>query len=75
MAYEDFDFALATEHKADLAQFTREAKNCAALDTGCSSSVAGQNWFEMFKESLDKESKDKVKGPFSSESFQIWKRW
>ena len=39
---EEIDFALAAEHREDLSEFTREAMNCAALATCCTSSVAGE---------------------------------
>ena len=35
---------LFLEDKAELCLFMREARNCAALDTGCTSSVAGKPW-------------------------------
>jgi transposase InsO family protein len=63
---EEIDFALAAQHKSDLSLFTREARNCAALDTCCTSSVAGEQWLDIFVESLDEASKAKLKGPLPS---------
>ena len=45
---EELDFALATYLESELSEFTREAKNCAALDTCCTSSVTGKQWLDIF---------------------------
>ena len=57
---EEIDFALATQLKDELGQFTREARNCAALDTCCTRSVAGRPWFDMYVQELCWEDKKKV---------------
>ena len=43
-------------------QFTLEARNCAALDTCCTSSVAGKPWLDMYVRELDEEDRAKVVG-------------
>ena len=63
---EELDFILETHLESELSQFTREAKNCAALDTCCTSSVAGKLWLEIFISQLSDEKRKKVKGPFSN---------
>ena len=63
---EEIDFALAVQHKTELSQFTREARNCAALDTCCTSSVTGEQWLDIFIDSLDDSTKSKLKGPLQS---------
>ena len=63
---EEVDFALAMQLKDELGQFTREAKNSAALDTCCRSSVAGRPWFDMYVQELCGYEKKKVSGPLSS---------
>ena len=63
---EELDFILETHLESELSQFTREAKNCAALDTCCTSSVAGKLWLEIFISQLSEEKRKKVKGPFPS---------
>ena len=63
---EEVDFALATQLQEELSQFTWEAKNCAALDTCCTSSVSGKPWFDMYLQELCEDDKAKVKGPFET---------
>ena len=43
---------LFTEDRNELSQFTQEARNCAALDTCCSSSVSGKDWLEMYLDAI-----------------------
>ena len=53
---EEIDFALATQLESELSQFTREAMNCGALDTCCTSSVAGKQWLDIYIDQLDEET-------------------
>ena len=46
--------------------FTWEARGAAALDTCCTSSVAGQSWLDMYLEELDEENLALVEGPMES---------
>ena len=58
--------------KDELGQFTREARNCAALDTCCTRSVAGRPWFDMYVQELCWEDKKKVTGPaYSNKVFMF----
>ena len=68
---EEVDFALATQEAEQLSQFTREARNCAALDTCCTSSVAGKPWLDIYTQQLSLEDQKKIKGP--RKGFRIFK--
>jgi hypothetical protein len=48
------------ETKMGLAQLSMDARNCAVLDSGCSSTVCGQNWMDCYIESLNAEDKEKI---------------
>ena len=63
---EEIDFAFATQLTDEMGQFTREARNCAALDTCCTSSAAGRPWLDMYVQELCEEDKAKVIGPMNS---------
>ena len=63
LVVEEIDFALATQLQGELGLFTREARNCAALDTCCSSSVAGRPWFDLYSKELSLEDQSRIKGP------------
>ena len=60
-------FVLFTSDKEEISKFTLEARNCAALDTCCTTTVAGKNWIKMFLESLPLEARKLVKGPHKSD--------
>ena len=47
----------------DHCKFTLEAINCAALDTCCTTTVAGQGWLRRYLSSLCDTYKEKVVGP------------
>ena len=68
---EEIDFALATQEEYQLSQFTKEASNCAALDTCCTSSVAGKPWLEMYLRELSVQDRNKVNGPRNG--FRVFK--
>ena len=55
-----------TTDKKDLSRFTAEALNCGALDSCCTCTVTGKKWLAIFLQSLPKDMKDKVQGPFAS---------
>ena len=55
-----------TDENEELSRFTAEALNMGALDTCCSSSVAGENWIKIYLAALPKEMKTKVVGPMPS---------
>ena len=54
---------LLTHKSKELTKFTKEAVNAAALDTCCSSNVAGSKWFDIYKQSLPENLQDMVIGP------------
>ena len=62
-------FVLFTSDSDELSRFTSEAINAAALDTCCTTSVAGENWLKIYLESLPKDFKDKVEGPYEGEKW------
>ena len=47
-------------NKQDMATLGSEARNCAVLDSACSSTVCGINWYKGFKDTLSDEQKAKV---------------
>ena len=57
---------LYTADKDELSRFTSEAINFGALDTCCTSTVAGEKWMKIYISSLPKEMKEKLKGPIES---------
>ena len=63
---------LFTDNSSEMNRFTSESLNCAALDTCCTSSVAGKNWMKVYLESLPDEMKKLVQGPNKGlKSFQF----
>ena len=68
---EEIDFALATQEADQLSQFTQEARSCAALDTCCTSSVAGKPWLDLYIQELSLSDQRKVKGP--NRGFRVFK--
>ena len=62
-------FVLFTSDSDELSRFTSEAINAAALDTCCTTSVAGENWLRIYLESIPKDYKDKVQGPLKGEKW------
>lgn len=61
--YEIERFVLFTSDREELSRFTSEAINCAALDTCCTSTVAGEKWLNIYLKSIPKTMKNKVVGP------------
>ncbi len=53
-----------TNNLEELSNFTAEALNKAALDTCCTSSIAGEKWTRVYLHSLPKDMKKLVEGPF-----------
>ena len=60
------DYIILAASEGELSTFTWEARGSAALDSCCSSTVAGNNWFEMYMEDLSEDEKNLVEGPFES---------
>ena len=47
------DVVLFTSYnKDDVLHLGLDSRNCAVIDTACSSTVCGNNWFQCFKSSL-----------------------
>lgn len=57
---EAFFTVLHTEESSEMHLFTFEARGCAALDTCCTSSVAGEKWLENYKQMLPKELRKQI---------------
>ena len=48
--------------------FTAEAEGAAGLDSCCSRTIMGINWFRRYKELLPAKMKEKIRGPFKTET-------
>ena len=48
-----------------------DARNCAVLDSACSSTVCSDNWVNSYAESLDKDDKAKVKQSAGQKVFKF----
>ena len=59
-------FVLFTSVEEEISKFTSEAINSAALDTCCTTTVAGKNWIKIYLDSLPAQVRQQVKGPFTS---------
>ena len=57
-------FILFTSDDKEMSKFTSEALNKAALDTCCTSTVAGEKWMKHYLSSLPNSMEQKVKGPY-----------
>ena len=57
---------LYTADKDELSRFTAETINYGALDTCCTSTVAGEKWMSIYLNSLPKQMKEKLQGPLES---------
>ena len=65
-------YIFLTENKGEINSFTAEALNAAALDTCCTSSVAGQKWLDVYCEALPTEMKTLIEGPYKgSKTFKF----
>lgn len=60
-------FVLFTSDREEINRFTSEAINSAALDTCCTSTVAGEKWMKIYLSSLPNYLKHKVVGPTKSD--------
>ena len=58
-------------HKGDIAQLDIDARNCAALDSACSSTVCGEIWLENYLNSLDHEDRRKIKRFIGQKTFEF----
>ena len=58
-------------NKTDIAQLGFDARNCAVLDSACSSTVCGENWLDNYINSLDKRDRLKVQQSISQKIFKF----
>ena len=54
---------LASPKQPEISRFREEAKNCAALDTCCTQTVAGEMWLKDFLNSIPDNIQHLVQGP------------
>ena len=52
--------------KDKIVQIAEEARNYAALDTGCKSSVMEKSWLKAYMQEAGKEGKEEIVGPLNS---------
>ena len=64
---EEIDYTIATQYKDGFGQFTRTARNCAVLDTCCTSPVSGRSWLDIHVQQLCEKEQKRVTGPDYSE--------
>ena len=55
-----------TDDKNEISRFTTECLNHGALDTCCTSCVAGEEWLNVYLEALAPDMRKRVKGPTKS---------
>ena len=55
-----------TQDQTELSRFTTECLNQGALDTCCTSCVAGKDWLDIYLAALTVDMKNKVEGPTQS---------
>ena len=58
-------------HKEDIAQLGIDARNCAVLDSACSSTVCGDIWLENYLNSLDHEDRRQIKRSMGQKTFKF----
>ena len=58
-------------HKGDISQLSVDARNCAVLDSACSSTVCGQNWLENYLNSLSEADKQKIHQNVGQRTFKF----
>lgn len=57
---EDHAVLFTGYQKEDIIQLDADARNCAVLDSACSSTVCGKTWLQTYLDSLDEEDRSKV---------------
>lgn len=58
-------------HKQDIMQLGSDARNCAVLDSACSSTVCGRTWFNSYMDSLNETERSQVINHESSKVFKF----
>lgn len=57
--------------KVNMTQLEIEARNCAVLDSACTSTVCGRRWMDCFIQSLNDHDKSKLKSSDSAKMFKF----
>ena len=57
--------------KEDVRNLGKDARNCAVLDSACSSTVCSKTWMDSYLDSLSDEDKDKVSRQNSTRIFKF----
>ena len=68
---EDEQVLVTGYHKGDISQLSIDARNCAVLDSACSSSVCGENWLEHYLNSLHETDKYKIQQTVGQRIFKF----
>ena len=58
-------------HEGDIAELGIDVRNCAVLDSACSSTVCGDIWLENYLNSLDHEDRRKIKRSIGRKTFKF----
>ena len=66
-------FQDTSNDNASLQWFLGETLGCAVIDSGCSKTVAGSNWFKCFLEMLDDKELEQITRKDSDQSFKFGK--
>ena len=57
--------------KREIAQLGIDARNCAVLDSACSSTVCGETWFENYLNSMNPQDRRKMKQTVDQKTFKF----
>ena len=69
---EDENVVLFTGYnKEEIYQLGVDARNCAILDSACSSTVCGQNWMDSYINSLNEVDRKKIKQTTGERTFKF----
>ena len=69
---EDENVVLFTGYnKEEIYQLGVDARNCAILDSACSSTVCGQNWMDSYINSLNEVDRKKIKQTTGEKTFKF----
>ncbi len=58
-------------NEAYLSQLSVEARNCAVLDSGCSSTVCGKQWLKCYIQSLSTDQKEQISEIRTDKTFKF----
>lgn len=58
-------------NKGEISQLGIDARNCAVLDSACSSTVCGEMWLDNYLNSLSQEDKKRVKQTVGHKTFKF----